>query len=50
MELARNLFIYDADLLPETVQEEFLELINDPPAKDVFKEKKIEEFWCDVVI
>jgi len=32
--------------LPDDVQDEFLELRNDSSARDQFKEKTLNEFWC----
>ncbi|XP_042241735.1 zinc finger BED domain-containing protein 5-like [Homarus americanus] len=36
----------DVSSLPDEVQEEFLDQRNDSPARDLFQEKSVTQFWC----
>uniref|UniRef100_UPI00358FBA27 zinc finger BED domain-containing protein 5-like n=1 Tax=Myxine glutinosa TaxID=7769 RepID=UPI00358FBA27 len=46
--LVRNPFSATLDVfsLPDEVQDEFLDLRNDSPARDLFQEKSVTQFWC----
>ena len=43
--LIRNLFIVNVHLLPDNMQEEFLELVNNSVAKDAFETLSLTKFW-----
>ncbi|XP_045130675.1 zinc finger BED domain-containing protein 5-like [Portunus trituberculatus] len=43
--LIRNPFIVNVHLLPDNMQEEFLELVNDSVAKDAFETLSLTKFW-----
>ena len=43
--LIRNPFIVNAQSLPDSIQEEFLELVNDSVAKDAFETLTLTKFW-----
>ena len=43
--LIRNPFIVNVHLLPDNMQEEFLELVNDSAAKDAFETLTLTKFW-----
>lgn len=45
MQLTRNPFLCQVDDVSEDLQEEFLELIYDSSAKDVFRDRNLEDFW-----
>jgi len=45
MKVTRNPFLHKVEDVPETIQEEFIELTNDSFAKDEFHSCKLEEFW-----
>ena len=45
----RNPFKVDFNSIPEAEQEEFIELINDSNAKDLFAEVHLISFWCKMV-
>ncbi|XP_068228051.1 zinc finger BED domain-containing protein 5-like [Palaemon carinicauda] len=44
--LIRNPFIVNVHLLPDNMQEEFLELVNDSVAKDAFETLSLTKFWA----
>ena len=44
--LARNPFRCEVDDLPDSIQEEFLELINSTAAKEEFQNLSISAFWA----
>ena len=44
--LTRNPFNVDVDSIPPAEQEEFIELITDSNAKDMFAEISLIPFWC----
>ena len=43
--LIRNPFIVNVQSLPDSIQEEFLELVNDSVAKDAFETLTLTKFW-----
>lgn len=43
--LIRNPFIVNVHLHPDSMQEEFLELVNDSVAKDAFETLSLTKFW-----
>ena len=43
--LIRNPFIVNVHLLPDNMQEEFLELLSDSIAKDLFETLSLTKFW-----
>ena len=45
----RNPFKENFNSIPEAEQEEFIELINDNNAKDLFTEVHLIRFWCKMV-
>ena len=45
----RNPFKVDFNSIPEAEQEEFIELINDSSAKELFAEVHLISFWCKMV-
>ena len=45
----RNPFKVDFNPIPEAEQEEFIELINDSNAKELFAEVHLISFWCKMV-
>ena len=45
----RNPFKVDFNSIPEAEQEEFIELINDSNAKELFAEVHLISFWCKMV-
>ncbi len=48
--LVRNPFsgILDITTIPSEVQDEFLDLKHDSPAKDLYEEKSLNVFWCSM--
>ncbi|XP_068238516.1 zinc finger BED domain-containing protein 5-like [Palaemon carinicauda] len=46
--LIRNPFCtaFNASIIPDEIQEEFLNLKNDSLARDLFKKKLVTHFWC----
>lgn len=46
--MVRNPFstALDVSSIPDETQDEFLDLRNDPPARDLFKMKSVTRFWC----
>ena len=48
--LARNPFSnsLDASDIPEEMQEQFIEFKNDSTAHDIYHEKPLSQFWCDM--
>lgn len=46
--LIRNPFIVNVHLLPDNMQEEFLELVNDSVAKDAFETLTLTKFWSKI--
>ena len=47
--IVRNPFKVNFNSIPETEQEEFIELINDINAKELFTEVPVIRFWCKMV-
>ena len=45
MNMARDPFKRTAEEIPDELQEQFLELINDSSMKDEFRDKSVEDFW-----
>ena len=43
--LIRNPFVVNVQSLPNGIQEEFLDLVNDPFAKDAFEMLTLTKFW-----
>ena len=48
--LIRNPFIANVQSLADSVQEEFLELVNDSVAKDAFKTPILTKFWTKISV
>ncbi|XP_045112295.1 protein FAM200B-like [Portunus trituberculatus] len=48
--LIRNPFIVNVHLLPDNMQEEFLELVNDSVAKDAFETLSLTKFWAKMIL
>ena len=48
--LIRNPFIVNVQFLPERIQEEFLELVNDSIAKDAFETLTLTKFWTKMSV
>ena len=46
----RNPFETDVHFVPESMQEEFLDLKNDLAAKDVYQRSTMEKFWASMII
>ena len=48
--LARNLFsnCLDVSNIPDEMKEQFIELKNDLAARDIYHEKSLSQFWCDM--
>ena len=46
--IVRNPFKVNFNSIPETEQEEFIELINDSNAKELFTEVPVIRFWCKI--
>ena len=48
--LARNPFSNSLDVsdIPEEMQEQFIEFKNDSTARDIYHEKPLSQFWCDM--
>ena len=49
-ELIRNPFIVNVQSLPDSIQEEFLELVNDSVKKDAFKTFTLTKFWTKMSV
>ena len=45
----RNLFVKDVYIVPEDLQEEFLELKNDLAAQDMYRRSTMEKVWASVL-
>ena len=45
MNMARDPFKRTVEEIPDELQEQFLELINDSSMKDEFRDKSVEDFW-----
>ena len=45
LKLIRNLFIVDVRLIPNNVQEEFIEFLNDSTVRDAFETLPLMNFW-----
>ena len=48
--LIRNPFIVNVQSLPDSIQEEFLELVNDSVAKDAFETLTLTKFWTKMSV
>ena len=48
--LLRNPFIVNVQSLPDSIQEEFLELVNDSVAKDAFETLSLTKFWMKMSV
>ena len=48
--LIRNPFIVNVQSLPDSIQEEFLESVNDSVAKDVFETLTLTKFWTKMSV
>ena len=48
--LARNPFSNSLHVndVPDEIQEQFIELKNDSAARDIYQEKSLSQFWCDM--
>ena len=48
--LARNSFSTSLNVsdIPDEMQEQFIDLTNDSTARDVYHEKSLSQFWCDM--
>ena len=49
-ELIRNPFIVNVQSLPDSIQEEFLELVNDSVKKDAFETFTLTKFWTKMSV
>ena len=49
-ELIRNPFIVNVQSLPDSIQEEFLELVNDSVGKDAFETLTLNKFWTKMSV
>ncbi|XP_066957949.1 protein FAM200C-like [Macrobrachium rosenbergii] len=47
--LAKNPFLCQVDDVLEDAQEEFIELIHDSTAKNVFQSNSLSSFWCSMM-
>ena len=50
MKMIRNPFIFDVTSIPDILQEEFVELINDSNARDKFETLSLTKFWCEMSV
>ena len=50
MKMIRNPFILDVTSIPDILQEEFVELINDSNARDKFETLSLTKFWCEMSV
>ena len=48
--LIRNPFVVNVQSLPDSIQEEFLELMNDSVAKDAFETLTLTKFWTKMSV
>ncbi|KAI6659533.1 Protein ZBED8-like [Oopsacas minuta] len=48
MKMIRNPFRCDVSSIPDRVQEEFVELVNDSIARDQFETLALTKFWCEM--
>ena len=48
--LVRNPFSNSSDVsdIPDEMQEQFIKLKNDSTARDIYHEKSLSQFWCDM--
>jgi len=48
--LSRNPFSNSLDVcdIPDEIQEQFIKLKNDSTARDIYHEKSLSQFWCDM--
>ena len=47
--LVRNPFRYSVDSVPDELQDELIDLKNDPSAKDLLDDNTVEEFWIHMI-
>ena len=48
--LTRNPFIINVQSLPDSIEKEFLELVNDSVAKDAFETLTLTNFWTKMSV
>ena len=48
--LIRNPFVVNVESLPDSIQEEFLDLANDSLAKDAFETLALTKFWTKMSV
>ena len=46
LKLARNPFTVDVKTLPDSLQDQFIDFINDSTARDAFETLNLTTFWC----
>ena len=48
--LIRNLVVVNVQPLPDSIQKEFLDLVNDSFAKDAFETLTLTKFWTKMIV
>ena len=49
LKLARNPFTVDVKTHPDSLQEQFIDFINDSTARDAFETLPLTNFWCQIM-